>query len=235
MLDILLQTFADLRELSGAESVRGRPARELALHGRADRRAGGRGAPRPVLRRRGAGAGMLARSWSARWSGASPRTCRSSTSLARRRVEAAKKAGRRVGRVRGRGQGRARKDEVRPWTPPAAPATCRVPSSRSRHNCWPPPRRSPPRRTRCSAILCGLVDDVERGDPRAAGDLPGGHHSPSSAFMVRRLASRPPHVIFLEGCEDLTPALEGLRDCRLPVAFQAFAAESNAFPRHGCR
>ena len=82
-----------------------------------------------------------------------------------------------------------------------------------------------------SSILCGLVDDVERAIREPLEIIPVAHHSPSSGLqVVRRLASRPPRDIFLEGCEDLTPALEGLRDCRLPVALQAFAAESNAFP-----
>ena len=81
MLDILLQTFADLREVSAAENSEDAPPRELAVHGRADRRAGGCGAPRPVLRRGRRRPEMpWPAPWSARWSGASRRTCRSSTS-----------------------------------------------------------------------------------------------------------------------------------------------------------
>ncbi len=61
--------------------------------------------------------------------------------------------------------------------------------------------------------------------------FPVAHHSPSSAIhMVRRLGQRPPRVIFMEGCEDLRPLLDGLRDCKLPVALQAFASTSSAFP-----
>jgi hypothetical protein len=82
-----------------------------------------------------------------------------------------------------------------------------------------------------STILCGLVDDVERAIREPLEIIPVAHHSPSSGLqVVRRLASRPPRVIFLEGCEDMTPALEGLRASRLPVALQAFAAGSDAFP-----
>ena len=46
--------------------------------------------------------------------------------------------------------------------------------------------------------------------------------------------SRPPRVIFMECCEDLRPLLDGLRDCRLPVALQAFAADVRTpSPRRG--
>jgi hypothetical protein len=80
-------------------------------------------------------------------------------------------------------------------------------------------------------ILGGLVDDVERAFREPLEIFPVCHHSPSSAVhMVRRLASRPPRVIYMEGCEDLRPVLEGLRDCRLPVALQAFASTSDHFP-----
>ncbi|KAJ3046922.1 hypothetical protein HK102_013057, partial [Quaeritorhiza haematococci] len=48
--------------------------------------------------------------------------------------------------------------------------------------------------------------------------------------MARRLAARPPRMIFLECCEDLRPVVEGLRDCRAPVALQAFASPSDHFP-----
>src|SRR4051812_4956175 len=70
-------------------------------------------------------------------------------------------------------------------------------------------------------ILGGLVDDVERALREPLEIFPVCHHSPSSALhMVRRLAARPPRVIYMEGCEDLRPVLDGLRDCRLPVALQ---------------
>lgn len=38
-------------------------------------------------------------------------------------------------------------------------------------------------------------------------------------------------MIFMELCENLRGALEGLRDCRLPVALQAFAQTADAFPK----
>lgn len=80
-------------------------------------------------------------------------------------------------------------------------------------------------------ILGGLVDDVERACREPLEIVPVCHHSPSSAVqMVRRLASRPPRVIYMECCEDLRPVLDGLRECSLPVALQAFASGSDAFP-----
>jgi hypothetical protein len=82
-----------------------------------------------------------------------------------------------------------------------------------------------------AAILGGLVDDVERACREPLEIVPVCHHSPSSALhMVRRLAARPPRVIYMECCEDLRAVLDGLRDCRLPVALQAFASSSEAFP-----
>jgi hypothetical protein len=82
-----------------------------------------------------------------------------------------------------------------------------------------------------AAILGGLVDDVERAAREPLEIFPVAHHSPSSAIhMVRRLGQRPPRVVFMEGCEDLRPLLDGLRDCKLPVALQAFASTSSAFP-----
>src|SRR6516162_4680813 len=80
-------------------------------------------------------------------------------------------------------------------------------------------------------ILGGLVDDVERAAREPLEIIPVAHHSPSSAVqVVRRLRQRPPRLIFMECCEDLRPLLEGLRDCKLPVALQAFAASSEVFP-----
>ena len=82
-----------------------------------------------------------------------------------------------------------------------------------------------------AAILGGLVEDVERAAREPLEIFPVAHHSPSSAIhMVRRLARRRPRVIFMECCEDLRPLLDGLRDCKLPVALQAFASTSTAFP-----
>ena len=80
-------------------------------------------------------------------------------------------------------------------------------------------------------ILSGLVDDVERAVQGQLEIVPVCHHSPSSAVhMVRRLQARPPRVVYMECCEDLRPVLSGLRDCKLPVALQAFASVSDDFP-----
>lgn len=82
-----------------------------------------------------------------------------------------------------------------------------------------------------SEILGGLVDDVDRACREPLEIVPICHHSPSSALqMVRRLTVRPPRVVYMECCEDLRPVLDGLRDCRLPVALQAFAPSSEVFP-----
>src|SRR5688572_20303947 len=81
-------------------------------------------------------------------------------------------------------------------------------------------------------LLAGLVDDVERAVAEPVEIFPVCHHSPSSAIhMVRRLTSNPPRVIYMECCEDLRPLLEGLRECKLPIALQAFAGSSEAFPK----
>lgn len=80
-------------------------------------------------------------------------------------------------------------------------------------------------------ILAGLVGDVERAVKERLEIFPVCHHSPSSAVHVlRRLQQNPPRVVFMECCEDLRPELEGLRDCRLPIALQAFAPRADAFP-----
>lgn len=80
-------------------------------------------------------------------------------------------------------------------------------------------------------ILNGLVDDVERAVREPLEIFPVCHHSPSSALhMVRRLRERAPKVIFMECCEDLRPLLDGLAECTLPVALQAFASQAEGFP-----
>lgn len=82
------------------------------------------------------------------------------------------------------------------------------------------------------ALLCGLVADVERAAAEPLEIFPVCHHSPASALhLVERLRHRPPRVIYMELCEDLRPLLDKLRDCKLPVALQAFAGQSDAFPR----
>ncbi|QSJ19338.1 hypothetical protein JYQ62_11805 [Nostoc sp. UHCC 0702] len=81
-----------------------------------------------------------------------------------------------------------------------------------------------------SEMLMALMADVERASNEPLEVFPVCHHSPSSALqMVRRLREKPPQVIYLELCEDLQNVVENLRDCKLPVALQAFAAESESF------
>ncbi|SCL46081.1 hypothetical protein GA0070606_0917 [Micromonospora citrea] len=80
-------------------------------------------------------------------------------------------------------------------------------------------------------ILAGIVDDVDRALGEELEIFPVCHHSPASALaMVRRLRAKQPKVIYLELCEDLQPLLGELRNCRLPVAVQAFASELEGFP-----
>jgi Family of unknown function (DUF5682) len=80
-------------------------------------------------------------------------------------------------------------------------------------------------------ILAGMVEDVDRALREPLEIFPVCHHSPASALaMARRLREKRPQVIYLELCEDLRPLLEELRNCRLPVAVQAFASEVEGFP-----
>ncbi|MEU7862402.1 DUF5682 family protein [Nonomuraea sp. NPDC049141] len=82
-----------------------------------------------------------------------------------------------------------------------------------------------------AGILSGLVDDVDRALSEELEIFPVCHHSPASALaMVRRLREKQPKVIYLELCEDLRPLLDELRNCRLPVALQAFATDVDGFP-----
>jgi len=82
-----------------------------------------------------------------------------------------------------------------------------------------------------SGILSGMVDDVDRALGEALEIFPVCHHSPASALaMVRRLREKQPKVVYLELCEDLRPLLGELRNCRLPVAVQAYASELDGFP-----
>lgn len=81
-------------------------------------------------------------------------------------------------------------------------------------------------------LLGAMVDDVRRASAEPLEIFPVCHHSPAAALhMVRRLKRRPPRVLFMEMCEDLRPLLDKLRDCKLPVALQAFAGHSDAFPK----
>ncbi|MEV7010402.1 DUF5682 family protein [Streptosporangium sp. NPDC051022] len=80
-------------------------------------------------------------------------------------------------------------------------------------------------------ILSGMVDDVDRVLREELEIFPVCHHSPASALaMTRRLRDKRPKVVYLELCEDLRPILEELRNCRLPVALQAFATQLDGFP-----
>jgi hypothetical protein len=80
-------------------------------------------------------------------------------------------------------------------------------------------------------ILRGIVDDVERAVREPLEIFPVCHHSPASALaMARRLREKQPKVVYLELCEDMAPLLTELRNCRLPVAVQAFASEIDGFP-----
>ncbi|MEU2118636.1 hypothetical protein ABZ567_24025 [Streptomyces sp. NPDC016459] len=80
-------------------------------------------------------------------------------------------------------------------------------------------------------ILLGMVDDVDRAVGEPLEIFPVCHHSPASALaMARRLREKQPKVVYLELCEDMTPLLTELRNCRLPVAVQAFASEIDGFP-----
>ncbi|WP_091446427.1 DUF5682 family protein [Micromonospora yangpuensis] len=82
-----------------------------------------------------------------------------------------------------------------------------------------------------AGILAGIVDDVDRALGERLEIFPVCHHSPASGLaMLRRLRVKQPKVIYLELCEDLQPLLGELRNCRLPVAVQAFASELDGFP-----
>jgi hypothetical protein len=80
-------------------------------------------------------------------------------------------------------------------------------------------------------ILLGMVDDIDRAVREPLEIFPVCHHSPASATaMARRLREKQPKVVYLELCEDMAPLLTELRNCTLPVAVQAFAAEVDGFP-----
>ncbi|EHR61009.1 DUF5682 family protein [Saccharomonospora cyanea] len=80
-------------------------------------------------------------------------------------------------------------------------------------------------------LLLGIVDDVDRAIRERLEIFPVCHHSPASATaMARRLREKQPKVVYLELCEDMAPLLTELRNCRLPVAVQAFASEVDGFP-----
>ncbi len=79
-------------------------------------------------------------------------------------------------------------------------------------------------------LLSDLAGDVDKVLAEPLEIFPVCHHSPTAAIqMLQRLQRRPPKVIYIELCEDLRPTIENLADCQLPVALQAFAAESSTF------
>lgn len=81
-------------------------------------------------------------------------------------------------------------------------------------------------------VLLGMVDDVDRAVREPLEIFPVCHHSPASATaMARRLREKQPKVVYLELCEDMAPLLTELRNCRLPVALQAFAGDVDGFPQ----
>lgn len=82
-----------------------------------------------------------------------------------------------------------------------------------------------------SELLEAMVGDVERAEKEPLEIVPVAHHSPACGLhMLRRLQSQRPKVIFIELCEDMTDLLPKLGECKLPVALQAFASDSHAFP-----
>lgn len=83
-----------------------------------------------------------------------------------------------------------------------------------------------------SKLLNLMVGDIERASAERLEIVPVAHHSPACGLhMVRRLQQKAPKVIFIEMCEDMRGLLPDLGDCKLPVALQGFAGESDAFPR----
>lgn len=82
-----------------------------------------------------------------------------------------------------------------------------------------------------AGILLGIVDDVDRAMREPLEIFPVCHHSPASAIaLARRLREAQPTTVYLELCEDMAPLLTELRNCKLPVAVQAFATETCDFP-----
>lgn len=80
-------------------------------------------------------------------------------------------------------------------------------------------------------VMATILGDVQKAQKEAMEIFPVCHHSPASAhFIVRRIHEKRPKVIFMELCEDLRPVVDELRECKLPVALQAFALETDGFP-----
>ena len=191
LLDILLQSFADLRAaaaaagsddeklesaLSTAEQIGVLEDAILHSHFFGDR----------ALRAQtlaGSLVGSLARR--------SPRTWPSSTSIWHGVVEPrSKEDGRAVAGVPG-GRPRGDRHPVMSGT-----VTTPAPSSALRGQLLGrPPRRSPTGPTRWRASCSGIVDDVDRALREPLEIFPVCHHSPASALaMVRRLREKQPKV-----------------------------------------
>ncbi len=80
-------------------------------------------------------------------------------------------------------------------------------------------------------LLAELADDVRKVAEEPLTILPVAHHSAACALhTLRRLREQAPRVIFIEICEDLAASIAELKDCKLPVALQAFASATEAFP-----
>lgn len=81
-------------------------------------------------------------------------------------------------------------------------------------------------------LLAEMVRDVDRASSERLEIFPVCHHSPSSGVhLLQRLRSKAPRVLFVEMCEDLHAPLAGLKDCKFPIALQAFALEGDRFPK----
>ncbi|MBN2229977.1 MAG: hypothetical protein JW779_10365 [Candidatus Thorarchaeota archaeon] len=88
-----------------------------------------------------------------------------------------------------------------------------------------------PKGTKADQFLLSMVNDVERAMAETLEIFPVCHHSPSSALhLLRRLSEKPVKAIYVEMCEDLRELVDMLPECELPVALQAFAGASDAFP-----
>ncbi|MBN2533403.1 MAG: hypothetical protein JXB88_10945 [Spirochaetales bacterium] len=82
-----------------------------------------------------------------------------------------------------------------------------------------------------TGIISALVDDVEKALSEHLEIFPVCHHSPASAFhMIKRLQEKPFKAIYMELCEDMITHTGNLKGCTLPVALQAFAGKSDAYP-----
>ncbi len=115
--------------------------------------------------------------------------------------------------------------------PAAGPAPAGDPFSALRHQLQTAAEAFADGPDTLAGILGGMLDDIDRALGERLEIFPVCHHSPASALaMARRLRQKQPKVIYLELCEDLQPLLTELRNCHLPVALQAYAAEVEGFP-----